>query len=113
MLTNKNEINQIVERLFLTTPNLKKGKFNVDLETVLINSDSTTDQKPCGALSGVSIGNYFTPMISKLSEEIQDTNHIIPEDSKSDWLRGGLPTRQIVRNADYLRRCQEKTIPSN
>ena len=49
-------------------------------------------------------------MISKLSEEIQDTNHIIPEDSKSDWLRGGLPTRQIVRNADYLRRCQEKTF---
>ena len=27
--------------------NLKKGKYNVDLETVLINSDSTTDQKPC------------------------------------------------------------------
>ena len=110
MLTNKNEINQIVERLFLTTPNLKKGKYNVDLETVLINSDSTTDQKPCDSLAGVSLGNYFTPMISKLSEEIQDTNHIIPEDSKADWLRGGLPTRQIVRNADYLRRCQEKTF---
>jgi hypothetical protein len=110
MLTNKNDINQIVERLFLTTPNLKKGRFNVDLETVLINSDSTTEQKPCDALSGVSIGNYFTPMIPKLSEEVQDTNHIIPEDSRSDWLRGGLPSRQIVRNADYLRRCQEKTF---
>ena len=28
----------------------------------------------------------------------------------NDWLRGGLPTRQMVRNADYLRRCQEKTF---
>ena len=109
-LTNMNEINQIVERLFMTTPNLNKGKYNVDLETVLINSDSTTDQKPCDSLAGVSSGNYFTPMIQKLSEEVQDTNHIIPEDSKSDWLRGGLPTRQMVRNDDYLRRCQEKTI---
>ena len=40
----------------------------------------------------------------------QDIKHIIPEDSKKDWVRGGLPSRQMVRNADYLRRCQEKTI---
>ena len=46
----------------------------------------------------------------KLKEEVQDNKHIIPEDSKMDWVRGGLPTRQMVRNADYLRRCQEKTF---
>ncbi len=109
-LTNLNEINQVVERLFKTTPDLKKGAYNVDLETVLINSDSTTDQKPCDSLAGVSMGNYFTPMIQKLSEEVQDTGHIIPEDSLNEWVRGGLPTRQMVRNADYLRRCQEKTF---
>ncbi len=108
-LTNNNEINQIVERLFITTPNLKRGPFDVDVESVLINSDSTTDQKPCDSLAGVSIGNYFTPMIPKLSQEIQDTKHIIPEDSMQEWVRSGLPTRQMVRNADYLRRCQEKT----
>ena len=53
------------------------------------------------------------PMIQKLSEEVQDPIHIVPEDSKADWVRGGLPTRQMVRNADYLRRCQEKTVTSN
>ena len=109
-LTNRNDINQIVERLFITTPDLKKGHFNVDVETVLINSDSTTDQKSCDSLAGVSIGNYFTPMIQKLSEEVQNTNHIVPEDSQQDWVRGGLPTRQMIRNADYLRRCQQKTV---
>ncbi len=108
-ITNLNEINQVVERLFHTTPDLKKGAYNVDLETVLINSDSTTDQKPCDSLAGVSMGNYFTPMIQKLSEEVQDTDHIIPEDSMNEWVRGGLPTRQMIRNADYLRRCQKKT----
>jgi len=25
------------------------------------------------------------------------------------WVRGGLPTRQMQRNEDYLRRCQDKT----
>ena len=108
-LTNKNDINQIVERLFITTPNLKKGHYNVDVETVLINSDSTSDQKPCDSLAGVTIGNYFTPMIQKLSEEVQNTDNIVPEDSQKDWVRGGLPTRQMIRNSDYLRRCQQKT----
>ena len=46
----------------------------------------------------------------QLQKEVQDPQHIIPEDSKMDWVRGGLPTRQMVRNKDYLRRCQEKTM---
>ena len=48
--------------------------------------------------------------IPKLKTEVQDHKHIIPEDSKEDWVRGGLPTRQMIRNEDYLRRCQEKTL---
>lgn len=112
-LTNMRDINQVVERLFLTTPDISKGYRDVDVESILISSDFSSDQKPCNSLAGVSIGNYFTPMIQKLSEEVQDPIHIVPEDSKADWVRGGLPTRQMVRNADYLRRCQEKTVTSN
>tara|TARA_B110000285_G_C15067602_1_gene586051 strand:- start:22 stop:699 length:678 start_codon:yes stop_codon:yes gene_type:complete len=112
-LTNKKEINQIVERLFKTTPGISRGFHNVDVESVLISSNFSTDQKPCNSLAGVSIGNYFTPMIPKLKEEVQDSNHIIPEDSQRDWVRGGLPTRQMVRNDDYLRRCQDKTAVAN
>ena len=111
-LTNKNEIYQITERLFKTTPSLTKGHFNVDVESVIRPGNFTTDQRPCGPLSGVTLGNQFTPMIPKLKEEIQDSNHIIPEDSKQDWVRGGLPTRQMIRNKDYLRRCQEKSMTS-
>lgn len=112
-LTNLKDINQVVQRLFLTTPGISKGFFDVDVESVLISSDSTNDDKPCNSLAGVSIGNYFTPMVQKLSEEVQNPKYIIPEDSQNDWIRGGLPTRQMIRNADYLRRCQEKTMPSN
>ena len=108
-LTNNNEINQIVERLFATTPGITKGYHDVDVESVLLTSEFSSDQKPCNSLAGVSIGNYFTPMIPKLREEVQNSKHIIPEDSQQDWVRGGLPTRQMVRNSDYLRRTQEKT----
>jgi hypothetical protein len=109
-LTNKRQIFQLTERLSLTTPNLHKGFFDVDVESVIRPGDFTTDQRSCGPLSGVTIGNYFTPMIPKLKEEIQDPTHIIPEDSRGDWVRGGLPTREMIRNDDYMRRCQEKTF---
>ena len=47
-------------------------------------------------------------MIAKLQDEVQDAKNIIPEDSMDSWVRGGLPTRQIIRNLDHMRRVQEK-----
>jgi len=111
-LTNPNMIHQITERPTLTTPGLTKGYYDVDVESIIQPGDSTNDQIPCKGNSEITYGNYFTPMIPKLKEEIQDVIHIIPENSKQDWVRGGLPTRQMIRNEDYLRRCQEKTFKS-
>ena len=109
-LTNDRQINQVFERLSATTPNLTKGYYDVDTESIIRPGDFAGDQKPCIGTSEVTFGNYFLPMIPKLKTEVQDNKHIIPEDSKGDWVRGGLPTRQMVRNQDYLRRCQEKTF---
>jgi len=111
-LTNTRMINQVFERLSATTPNLTKGYYDVDTESIIRPGNFASDQKPCIGNSEVTFGNYFLPMIPKLKTEIQDHKHIIPEDSKQDWVRGGLPTRQMVRNVDYLRRCQEKTFGS-
>ena len=47
-------------------------------------------------------------MLQKLDNEVQDPKNIIPEDSMDSWIRGGLPTRQIVRNIDHMKRVQEK-----
>ena len=108
-LTNKKYIRQLTERPHLTTGNLMKGYHNVDVESVIRVGIDAGDERACNSLSGVTIGNYFTPMIPKLQDEVQNTVHIIPEDSMESWVRGGLPSRQMARNEDYLRRCQEKT----
>ena len=47
-------------------------------------------------------------MIKRLQEEVQNTKHIIPEDSMEAWIRGGLPSRQIVRNKEYMKRLSQK-----
>jgi hypothetical protein len=109
-ITNKREIHQLTERLSATTRNLTKGFYDVDAESVIRPGDFAKDQKPCMGVTEVTIGNYFLPMIPKLKTEVQDTKHIIPEDSQYEWVRGGLPTREMVRNEDYLRRCKEKTF---
>ena len=108
-LTNKKFIHQLVERPYLTTGDLSKGFFDVDTESVIRSGNSTTEDRPCNGLSGVTIGNFFTPLIPKLKDEVQNLQHIIPENSMEDWVRGGLPTRQMQRNADYMRRCSEKS----
>ena len=108
-LTNKKYLHQLIERPHLTTGNYVKGYFDVDVESVIRPGIDAGDDRACNSLSGVSIGNYFTPMIPKLQDEVQNTVHIIPEDSMQSWVRGGLPSRQMQRNKDYLRRCQEKT----
>ena len=105
-LTNKNYIHQYPN--LLNQGFFGKGIYNVDAESDLYNSDLTAEQRPCNPLSGSTTLPYsITPMISKLENEIQNTDNIIPEDSMDVWVRGGLPSRQIVRNLDYMRRLQE------
>ena len=82
------------------------GDYNVDVESIIQNSNITKVDRPCNVLSGVTIPNFFTPLIPRLSQEVQDTQHIIPEDSMQSWVRGGLPSRQIARNVDYVNRCE-------
>jgi hypothetical protein len=107
-LTNLRFINQL--------PNLQnagfygKGDFHVDDETILQGSNITRVDRPCNILSGVTIENLqpaLFPMNNRLKSEVQDPKHIIPEDSMNSWVRGGLPSRQIARNVDYINRCED------
>ena len=104
-LTNKNYINQLFERLTLTTPYIR-GLYDVDVESVLQPGEKSDIKRPCNTLAGKSLlTHYYTPMVPKLRKEVQNTDHIIPEDSDKTWVRGGLPSRQIMRNIDYEKRC--------
>jgi hypothetical protein len=40
-----------------------------------------------------STRNRFTPLVGCLANEIQNTIHIIPEDNKEGWKRGGIASR--------------------
>jgi len=105
-LTNLKYINQL-DRV-VNAGFYGKGPFDVDAESDVRDSRIVAEDRSCGPLSGSSTLKYsLTPMIEKLSKEVQNTKHIIPEDSVNSWVRGGLPSRQIVRNKEYLKRLSE------
>ena len=107
-LTNKNYIHQL--KNLQNQGFFGKGTYDVNTESVIRNSNITKVDRPCNVLSGSSTLEYsLTPMIGSLKSTIQNTKYLIQEDSLQTWPRGGLPSRQIMKNNDYNNRCiQEK-----
>jgi len=101
--TNKRYINQLPNRY--TSGFFAKGVYDVDGETLIKESSQTSVDKPCNVYSGVTLVDQYTPMIPSLAETVQDRKHIIQEDNDKNWIRGGIPTRELVRNSDYLKNC--------
>jgi len=103
--TNKNYINQLQERLVKTTPYIR-GILDVDIESKLLPGSKTDSRKAVGDYAGVSTyDRQVTPLIGKLEREVQNPDHLIQENVDKDWIHGGIPTREIMRNIDYLKRC--------
>jgi hypothetical protein len=106
-LTNKKYINQLDSKQ--NSGFFGRGPHKVDVESEIRDALIIKDKRSCGPLSGVSTLDYtITPMIERLKDEVQNVRHIIPEESMDSWVRGGLPSRQIVRNKEYMQRLSQK-----
>lgn len=99
---------QLHERPYKSVPYMGRGGGNSYLETQILPGEPTREKRQCNTLSGVTIDNYFTPMIDHLKENIQSPSRIIPEEVHKGWIRGGAPSRLIVQDLDYYERCSKK-----
>ena len=103
-LTNTRCLNQLFMRPYLTVPYLGRGKCDAELEMKIKPGESSHQDKPCNTLPGKDMTSYhMMPMIDCLKKNIQDKNHIIEEEI--GWIRSGIPSRQVIRNKDYLEKC--------
>jgi hypothetical protein len=90
-------------RLFPGTPLLSSGQSvlkNTDLSSRLKFGEDTRTCKSSNALSSYSANN-FIPLVPCLAENVQNIEHIIP----TYWVRGGMSSRSVVRNIDYMKSC--------
>lgn len=97
---------QLFTRPYMTVPYAGRGPGNVDIETQIQPGESTGSKRSCNTLSGITIPNYFTPLIDHLAANVQNEKHIVEEAVDPAWVRSGVPSRLLIRDVDYLQRCQ-------
>tara|TARA_Y100000590_G_scaffold458568_1_gene613548 strand:+ start:772 stop:1422 length:651 start_codon:yes stop_codon:yes gene_type:complete len=101
-LTNLKYINQLTERPFLTVPYMGRGCGNPNADFLLFGEDTYQGKSTnLGGQDRTSLN--MIPMIPCLKKNIQNNKHLIEEEN--GWIRSGAPSRQIIRNKDYLRKC--------
>ena len=96
---------QLFERPYKTVPLMAKGMFYVDQDSELKFAEDTATKKSNNTLSGVTIPNYFTPLLDYLSYNVQNPAHLIQESVDASWRRGGIDTQLLTRDFDYKTRC--------
>jgi hypothetical protein len=94
-------VNKLVlqERQYLTIPYLGRGKTNVDMESQLLQGDTFTNRKSVNPSSEVSYMTYSNyPLIPSVEESVANPSNLIEESADENWIRGGLPSRDMVRD---------------
>ena len=98
---------QLFPRPFLTSPNVSRGDIKPDLESKIQSSLLTVKHSQ---MQNVSESNIYTPLTENLARTVQNPNNIIQENADIKWLRGGVPSRQVVRDMDYFSRSADSQV---
>lgn len=106
-LTHDKAPQQLFERPYLSVPYMGRGVGDPCTENSLQEGEDTSQKRQCNTLAGVSLPHVFSPLVPCLRDTIQDPVHLVEEANREDWIRGGYPSRQWIKNTWYCRRCQK------
>jgi hypothetical protein len=85
-------------RPFLSVPFMGGGRGNPDVESALLQSEISRMGKACDTVTENFFPQQFTPLVPSLQQTIQNPNNLIPEVASPGWIRGGLPSRDYIRD---------------
>ena len=104
--SDKDKVSKLLmSRPFATTPNLASGSVP-EVEHLPANryGQMTREFKKNMDLAGVSI-DRFIPLVPEVKKSIAYHEENI---NPTTWVRGGMDTRTIIRNSDYLKSCGKR-----
>ena len=87
------------ERPYLTVPYMGRGRTDPYVESMLQQSEIVREQKSCSTVTDKPFMNQFIPLLPHVQKHVQNSMHLITEDAKAGWVRGGLPSRQYIRDS--------------
>jgi hypothetical protein len=88
----------VQSRPFATVPYMGNGRGNADVESSLLFSEFARIERPCGTISETFLDGQFVPLVPHLAQHIQNPANLVPEVAAQGWIRGGVPSRQFVRD---------------
>lgn len=92
----------LLERPFLTVPYLGRGSCNVDLESQIKQGDTLINKKSVNLTSETSHIKYrHYPLIPSIESSITNPNNLVESVAADDWVRGGVPSREVARTNTY------------
>lgn len=98
--------NQLFHRPNGGAPYKGRGIGDMNIESRLLPGEDTTTTRPCNVLSGAStLDRVMVPLVPHLDKNVQNPEHLIEEVAEDGWVRGGSPSRLVIRDVDYLQRC--------
>jgi hypothetical protein len=95
----------LFQRTFTTVPYLGRGKSNPILESQIQQGDMFSNRKSVNNVTEMSFTNYSnTPMIPTLKATINNPANLIEGVAAEGWIRGGIPSRELVRDKEYTQK---------
>ena len=87
-------------RPFLSVPYMGTGRGNAEVETLLQHAEFSRMGKACDTVTETFFSQQFTPLVPSLQQTIQNPKNLIPEVAANGWIRGGLPSRDYLRDVN-------------
>ena len=95
----------LYQRPFLTVPFLGRGPPRPVVESRIQQGAWMHDTKSCKTIMDKSFETHTTtPLVPTLHATIQNPANLVEGVAADGWIRGGLPSRELTRNRDYLER---------
>jgi hypothetical protein len=93
----------LFQRPFATVPFLGRGSVDPILESQIQQGDSITNKKSVTKLPEQSYLRYHTtPLIPEVRKTIQNPANLVEGVAAEGWIRGGLPSRELTKDANYF-----------
>ena len=95
----------LYQRPFATVPYLGRGPPKPVIESRIQQGSMIQDLKSVKTITEKSFGAHSqTPLIPAVAATIQNPANLVEGVAHEGWIRGGLPSREITRDQDYLQR---------
>lgn len=93
----------LFHRPFVTVPFLGRGSVNPVMESQIQQGEQLVNKKSVNKLGEKSYIKYHqTPLLPSIQDKMNNSANKIENDASEDWIRGGVPSRELTRDGDYF-----------